>query len=185
VFIAGCGAAKSSVRWRSIKRKDALTGDRRRANEEANLPLAGNYDGLGLGRGSSQLHDDDDGRGGSHGRHRVHCDAELAMIGVALARMQVRDLSNGKRGQKDEAQDRDRRQKAGRDAASGAIVGAAFAAENCGESRHGACQPLRPSTPILQKAYRSLDALGRERLYFSYDFATARAKTGTWPERLN
>jgi hypothetical protein len=111
------------------------------------------------------------------------------VIGVALARMQVGDLSNGERGQKDEAQDCDGRQKAGRDAipsaASCALWGAAFAAENCGESRHGACQPLRPSTSILQKAYRSLDAMGAERLYFSHDFAAPRAKTGTWPERLN
>jgi hypothetical protein len=151
--------------WR---RKDALAGDRRRANEETNLPLAGNYDGLGLGRGSSQLHDDDDGRSGSHGRHRVHCDAELAMIGVALARMQVGDLSNGERGQKDEAQDCDGRQKAGRDA----ISGAAFAAENCVKSS----QSMRPSTSILQKAYRSLDAMGGERLYQSYNSETSPPK---------
>ncbi len=162
------------------KRKDALAGDGRGANEEANLPLAGNYYRLGLGRGSSQLHDDDDCSSGCDWRDRVHGDAELAMIGVALAWVQVRDLSNGERGQKDEAQDGDGGQEAGRDAISGAASyafgGAAFAAENCGESRHGACQPLRPSTSILQKAYRSLDALGGEWLHRSYNSETSRSK---------
>ena len=162
------------------RRNDALAGDRRRANEEANLPLAGNYDGLGLGRGSSQLHDDDDCRSGCDGRDRVHGDAELAVIGVALARVQVRDLCNGERGQKDETQDGDGRQKAKREAASNAascaLWGAAFAAENCSESRHGACQPLRPSTSILQKAYRSLDAMGAGRLHRSYNSETSRSK---------
>jgi hypothetical protein len=81
------------------KRDDALAGDRRRANEEANLPLAGNDDELGLGRGSSQLHNEDVRRSGCDRRNRVHGDAELAMIGVALAGVQVRDLSNGERRQ--------------------------------------------------------------------------------------
>jgi hypothetical protein len=159
--------------WR---RKDALAGERRRANEEANLPLAGNYDRFGLRRGSSQLHDDDDCRSGCNGRNRVHCDAKLAMIGIALAGVEVRDLSNGECGKKDETQDGHGRQKAGRDATCCAIVGAAFAAENCGESRHGACQPLRPSTSILQKAYRSLDAMVGKRLYQSYNSETSRSK---------
>src|ERR1700722_8731448 len=167
------------------KRSDALAGERRRANEEANLPLAGNYDGFSLGRGSSQLHDNDDGRSGCDGRDRVHGDAELAMIGVALAGVQVRDLSNGKRGQKDEAQDGDGRQEAGRDAipcaASCALWGAAFAAENCGESRHGTCQPLRPSTSILQKAYRSLDAMGGGRLHRSYNSGTSQPQKNADP----
>jgi hypothetical protein len=92
-----------TIRKPEWKRKDALAGERRWANEEANLPLAGNYDGLGLGCGSSQLHDDDDCRSGCDRRDRVHGDAELAMIGVALTGMQVRDLSDGERGKKDEA----------------------------------------------------------------------------------
>jgi hypothetical protein len=162
------------------RRNVALAGDRRRANEEANLPLAGNNDWLGLGRGSSQLHDDDDGSSGGNWRDRVHGDAELAMIGIALAWVQVRDLSNGERGQKDETQDGDSRQKAKREAtssaASCALWGAAFAAENCSESCHGACQPLGPSTSILQKAYRSLDAMGAGRLHRSYNSETSRSK---------
>jgi hypothetical protein len=97
--------------------------------------------------------------------------------------VQVRDLSNGECGQKDEAQDGDGRQKAGPDS----ISGAAFAAEYCGESRHGACQSrslldpcsipaLRSSTSILQKAYRSLDALGADGLHRSYNSETSRPK---------
>jgi hypothetical protein len=158
------------------KRNDALAGDGRGANEETNLPLAGNYDGLGLGSGGSQLHDDDDCGSGCDGRDRVHGDAKLAMISIALAGVKVRDLSDGERGEKDEAQDCHRRQKAGRDGVSDAISDATFAAENCGESRHGACQPLRPSTSILQKAYRSLDAMGAQRLYQSYNSETSRPK---------
>jgi hypothetical protein len=122
------------------------------------------------------LHDDNNGRRGCDGRHRVHGDAKLAMIGIALAGVKVRDLSNGERGQKNETQDSHRRQKAGPDA----ISDAAFAAENCGESRHGACQPLRPSTSILQKAYRSLDAMGAQRLYQSYNSETSRSKNADW-----
>jgi hypothetical protein len=141
------------------KRNDALAGDRRRANEEADLPLAGNYDGLGLGRGSSQLHDDNDCRSSGNGNHCVHDNAQLAVIGVCIVRMKMGDLGYGQHRQQEQTQGCHSRQKAGRDATSGAISGAAFAAENCGESRHGACQPLLPSTPILQKAYRSLDAM--------------------------
>jgi hypothetical protein len=159
------------------KRNDALAGDRRRANEEANLPLAGNYDRLGLGRGSSQLHNDDDCGSGCDGRDRVHGDAELAMIGVALAGVKVRDLSNSERSQEDEAQDCDGRQKAGPDA----ISGAAFAAENCLRS----CQWLKPSSPILQNFHMDLDAMGLERLYLGHDFAAAREKTPSGRERLN
>jgi len=161
------GRRKKSARKPEWRRKDALAGDRRRANEEANLPLTGNYDGLGLGRGSTQLHDDNDGRRGCDRRDRMHGDAELAVIGIALAWVQVSDLSNGERGQKDEAQNRDGRQKAGRDA----ISGGAFAAENCVNSS----QSMRPSTSILQKAHRSLDAMGAERLHRSYNSEASRS----------
>ena len=84
-----------SVQKPEWRRKDALAGDRRRANEEANLPLAGNYDWLGLGRGSSQLHDDDDGSSSGNWSNRVHGDAELAMIGVTPNRMHMRYLGEG------------------------------------------------------------------------------------------
>jgi len=54
---------------------DALTGDRRGTNEEANLPLAGNDDGIGRGTGGPQLNDDDDSRRRGNRNHRVHHDA--------------------------------------------------------------------------------------------------------------
>ncbi len=98
------------------RRKDALAGDRRRANEEANLPLAGNDDGLGLGRGRSQLHDDDDGSSSGNGHHRVHDDAQLAVIGVGLVGVEVRDLGYGQHRQQEQAEDCHGRQEAGRDA---------------------------------------------------------------------
>lgn len=148
------------MRRPECKRNDALAGDRRRANEEANLPLAGNYYRLGLGRGSSQLHDDDDGRSGGDGNHCVHDNAQLAVIGVGIVRMKMSDLGYGQHCQKDEAQDSDGGQKAGRDATSGtdsyARGGAASAAENCGESRHGACQSQSLLCDLQLLFYRKL-----------------------------
>ena len=115
-----------------MKTEDALAGDRRRANEEANLPLAGNYDGLGLGRGSSQLHDDDDGRSGGDGHHRVHDNAQLAMVGVGLFGMQVRRLGDGQQRKQDKTEHRHGRQGAG--------PRPAFPAEKCLKS----CQSFLP-----------------------------------------
>jgi hypothetical protein len=60
-------------------------------------------------------------------------------------------------------------------------LGAAFAAENCLKS----CQSMEPSSSILQKALRSLDALGLERLPFGNDFEPARGKTPAQWKRLN
>jgi hypothetical protein len=139
------------------------------ANEEANLPLAGNYDGLGLGRGSSQLHDYDGGRGGSNGHHRVHDNAELAVIGVGLVRVKVRDLGHGQHRQQNQTKNRHCRQKAGQEARQQARLGSPFAAENCLKS----CQSMEPSSSILQKALRGLDAFGLERLPFGNDFEAA------------
>jgi hypothetical protein len=119
------------------------------------------------------LHDDNDGRRGCDRRDGVHDDAELAVIGIAFARVNVCNLSDCECGQQDEAQNSNRRQKA--------ALGAAFAAENCAKSR----QAMEPSSSILQKAHRSLDALGMERLPFSNDFRATRGKTGIGRERLN
>lgn len=66
------------------------------------MPLVGNDDGFGLGRGSSQLHDHNGGRRDSNGHHGVHDNAQLAMVGVRLARMQVRDLGNDQHRQQDQ-----------------------------------------------------------------------------------
>jgi hypothetical protein len=65
--------------------------------------LTNHDDGLGLGRGGSQLHHDDDGSNCSHGRQRVHDNAQLAMIGVGLVRVQVRYLRYREQGQEDKA----------------------------------------------------------------------------------
>jgi hypothetical protein len=59
------------------------------------LPLAGNQDRLGLGRRGSQLHQNDGSRRNRRGRHRVHHDAQLAVIGIGLVGMQVRNLGYG------------------------------------------------------------------------------------------
>ena len=132
------------------------------ANEQADLPLAGNHDGFGLRSGSSQLHDRNDSRRGCNGHHTVHDNAELAVVGVRLAGMQVRDLGNDQHRQQDQTQNGHRRQKAGQEA----TLGAASAAKNCLKS----CQSMEPSGPILQKASIDLDALGLKGLYLSYDF---------------
>jgi hypothetical protein len=119
----------------------------------------------------------------------VHDNAQLAVIGVGIVWMKVRDLGNGQHRQEEQTQDCHCRQKPRRDAtfgtASGAFWGAAFAAENCGESRHGACQPLRPSTSILQKAYRSLDAMSAGRLHRSYNSETSRSKKTPTKAKVN
>jgi hypothetical protein len=174
-----------TIRKLEWKRKDALAGDRRGANEEANLPLAGNYDGLGLGRGSSQLHDDDDFRRSGNGNHSVHDNAQLAVIGVGIVRMKMSDLGYGQHRQQKQAEDCHGRQKAGRDATSGAISGAAFAAENCGESRHGPVNPCDLqlySTESLQKFGRHGCREVAPKLQFG-DFALKKTLAGR--ERLN
>ena len=135
--------------------------------------MAGNYDGFGLRSGSSQLHDRDDSRRGCNGHHGVHDNAQLAVIGVRLARVQVRDLGNDEHRQQDQTKNGHRRQKAS--------LGAAFAAENCLKT----CQSMEPSGSILQNASIDLDALGLEGLHLSYDFAASREKTPARCERLN
>lgn len=111
------------------------------------------------------MHDENDDRRGCNGRDRVHGDAELTMIGIALAGVQVHDLSDGEGGQQDEAQYRYCREKSG--------AGAAFAAENCAKS----CQLMKPSSSILQKPLQSLDAFGQVRLHGSYDSEVRRGKS--------
>jgi hypothetical protein len=127
------------------------------------------------------LHDYDGGRGGSNGHHRVHDNAELAVIGVRLVRVQVRDLSHGQHRQQNQTENGHCRQKAGQEARQKARLGAAFAAENCLKS----CQSMEPSSSILQKALRGLDAFGLERLPFGNDFEAAHGKTLARWKRLN
>lgn len=141
------------------------------------MPLAGNYDGFGLRCGSSQLHDDDGDRRGSNRHHRVHDNAQLAVVGVRLAGVQVRDLGNDEHCQQDQTKNGHGREEAG----DKATLGAAFAAEKCLVS----CQSKEPSSSILQKALKDLDALGLERLPFGNDLAAKRGKTPTQGKRLN
>jgi len=76
-----------------------------------------NEDGIGLENGSSQLHDHNDGCGGRNGHHRMHHDAQLAMIGVGLVGMDVRNLGHGQHRQQNQAKRRHSRHEAGPGAA--------------------------------------------------------------------
>jgi hypothetical protein len=73
----------------------------------------GYEDGLGLGSGSAQLHNHNDGCCGRDGRHRVHNDAQLAVVRIGLVGVQVRNLGYGQNCQQDEAHGGYHRQKAG------------------------------------------------------------------------
>ena len=81
------------------------------------MPLVGNEDGLGLRSGSAQVHKHNDSCSYRGGHQRVHDDAQLAVIGVGLVGMGVRNLGYGQHGQQNQAKHRDRRHKAGPDAA--------------------------------------------------------------------
>ncbi|MDR3754096.1 MAG: hypothetical protein P4K93_09990 [Terracidiphilus sp.] len=59
------------------------------------------------------MHDHDHGRSGNDGNHRVHDDAQLAVIGVGLVGVQVRNLGDGQKRQQDKTHGGDYRQKAG------------------------------------------------------------------------
>ena len=118
--------------------EDALAGDWRGTNEEPQLALPGNDSGLALGRGCSTLDQYDCRRSGRDGRQGVHDNAQLAVIGVGLVRVEVCCLSDGQQGQKDEAQHSNDRQKV--------MPGAAACAEICLEF----CQPMALAVLILQ-----------------------------------
>jgi hypothetical protein len=125
-----------------MKTEEALAGGWRRANEEEGKALPHNEVRLGRGSGGANRDQDNGGHCGSGGHCRVHHDAQLAMIGIGLAGVEVGDLSHRKQGQQDQTQYCHRRQKARPCAAS--------SAEKCPES----CQSTVPSAPILQKVYR-------------------------------
>lgn len=101
--------------------------------------MAGNEEGLGLRGGRTHLHQRNGGGRGRDGRRRVHHDAQLAVIGVGLVRVQVGDLGHGQQGKKDKAHDRYRREDA--------VPGAAAAVEICPQC----CQSIPLTVPILQK----------------------------------
>ena len=82
------------------------------------------------------------------GRHRVHHNTELAVVGVSRVRVLVRYLSYDKQRQKNKAQNRNRRQNA--------MPGAAFSAEICLKS----CQSIVSVPSIF---YRRTHLIGRQR----------------------
>jgi hypothetical protein len=73
------------------------------------------------------LHQYNDNCGSRDGHHRVHDDAELAVIRVGIAGVQVRNLSDSQKRQQDQAQARDDRQKA----APGGVLPAEMGLKNC------------------------------------------------------
>ena len=87
-------------------------GDGRGTAEEAELGLPGYKNGFGLRGRSAQLHDHDHSCSNRRGHRCVHDDAQLAVIGICLVGMQVRNLGHGQNRQQDEAQGRNHRQKA-------------------------------------------------------------------------
>jgi hypothetical protein len=81
----------------------------RRARKELGMPITDEGARSIDRRGDADLNQDDDGGGDGHRRHRMHGDAESAMVGVAGVRVEVRDLGYGQEGHEDEAHDHDSR----------------------------------------------------------------------------
>jgi hypothetical protein len=86
------------------KRKDALAGERGRANEETKESCLDNECGLSLAGGNTESDQNNGGCRRHSGRRRVHGDAQLAVLGGGLILMQVRGLSEGEQRQEDQAQ---------------------------------------------------------------------------------
>ncbi len=91
---------------------DALQGDGRGTDEEAELGSPGYQDRLGNAGSSAQAHKQDRNRGSRRGRHRVHHDAQLAVIGISRVGVQVRNLRYGQESQQDQAYGGNDRQQA-------------------------------------------------------------------------
>jgi hypothetical protein len=91
--------------------EDALAGAWRGANKEASLALPDHADWRSPWDEDSQSHNLDDGCQGRDWHHRVHHNAQLAMISVGLVLVNVRNLGYGQQRQKDKAHDSNRRQK--------------------------------------------------------------------------
>jgi hypothetical protein len=78
------------------KGTDALAGDWGRTNEEPGLALASDHDGLSLLGWGPKLDKHDRSCGRRSRNHRMHDNAQLAVVGVGLVRVKVRYLRNGK-----------------------------------------------------------------------------------------
>ena len=122
-------------------------------------------DDVRLSRGSrgADRHQDNGGCRGSCGHCRVHHDAQLAVIGVGLVRVQVGDLGYDQQGKQDKAHDRYRREDA--------VPGAAPTAEICLQC----CQSMTLTVPILQKNV-SIWTLIRSRGYVRHPFFAANGR---------
>ena len=90
--------------------KDALAGAWRRANKEPGLALPDHADWLGPWHKDTQSHNLDDSCHDPGRHHRVHRNAQLAMISVGLVLVDVCNLGYGQQRQKDKAHDSNRRQ---------------------------------------------------------------------------
>lgn len=72
----------------------------------------GNCDGFSLRGGGAKVYEHDDSRGNRRWHHRVHDNAQLAVVGIGLVGMQVRNLGHRQHRQQHQAKDRHRRHKA-------------------------------------------------------------------------
>ena len=77
------------------RRRDALAGDWRRTNKDSRLALPGDEDGFGLRRRSPNLHQNNGDCKNRDGRHCVHGDTELAVVGVRAIGVLVGYLGHG------------------------------------------------------------------------------------------
>jgi hypothetical protein len=95
-------ACKTNGAWDQVEAEDrerALAASRRRTREEFGVPIANDSARLNDGRGVLKA-DENDNRGDGCRRSRgMHGDAERAVVGILVKRMQVRDLNDGEKGQ--------------------------------------------------------------------------------------
>lgn len=89
---------------RSEDGNDALAGDRRGTNKQPELALARDNDGLDLRIRSAKLNQDNDRRSRCNRDDRVHDDAQLALVGIVLIWMNVRNLRDSQQREQNEAQ---------------------------------------------------------------------------------
>src|ERR1035441_6285276 len=156
-------------RVQSRIRKDGLAAGWRRTCNEFRMPVPNH--GLRLNGGGCGLDLDQYAHRGHNrdGRRRVHCNAQRAMVGIAVQRMHVRHLHHGKQRQQDQAHQDGQRQSA--------WLCAAFPAEICLKS----CQQITPESRI-----HMIGCAGRGRGYRNSPvFVRAGRQTRSSSVRLN
>ena len=75
-----------------LKTGDALTGEGRGADKKLQLTLMSDGDGFSLRRGGAHLHQHYGGHSCRNGRGSVHHNAQLAMVSVSRAGVQMCNL---------------------------------------------------------------------------------------------